>query len=42
MSILSTLGSAVSTSSSIGTRVFTSEKLKTDNVTIYSYEASID
>lgn len=42
MSILSTLGSALSTSSSTGTRVFTSEKLKTDNVTIYSYEASID
>jgi hypothetical protein len=42
MSLLSTLGSGAQSASSTGTRVFSSEKLKADNVTIFSYETSID
>lgn len=42
MSLLSTLGTGAQSASSTGTRVFSSEKLKADNVTIFSYETSID
>ena len=42
MSLLSTLGTGAQSASSAGTRVFSSEKLKADNVTIFSYETSID
>lgn len=42
MSLLSTMGTGAQNASSAGTRVFSSEKLKADNVTIFSYETSID
>jgi hypothetical protein len=42
MSVASMIGTAAQTAASSGTRVFTSEKMKADNVTLFSYEANID
>lgn len=42
MSVASMIGAAAQNATSSGTRVFTSEKMKADNVTLFSYEANID
>ena len=42
MSIASTLGEATKSAASTGTRVFASEKMLTDTVTLFSYEANVD
>jgi ribosomal protein L17 len=42
MSILTSLGTAAEKAASTGTRVFSSEIMKADTVTLFSYEASID
>ena len=42
MNILNSIGAGASKASSSGSRVFTSEKIKTDNVTLFNYEATID
>ena len=42
MSLLTSIGSAAQSAASTGTAVFSSEKMKADTVTLFSYEATID
>jgi hypothetical protein len=42
MSAVTALGDAASSASSTGSRVFSSDKMKTDNVTVFSFSQEIN